>query len=156
MKYLLLATLALFGCGRSGQVNPQPPPVTHSGAKLTVLAFGAPWCSTCKDILPELNTKINALPKAAQVGRQLLVTSADTPAKPPTAEIAAAYGAQYAPQMEAKTDPWRWQTFRKYVGMDFKLPAVVVLKENGDVLRVYKAGSFVVDEIIGLLNENLP
>lgn len=136
------------GSGQTEQGEKEPPPGVAPQFSLNL--FGADWCTNCKSQFPEIQRLINALPAEKKAGFKLVlyaVESADSVAA--TEESAANYRDLLKLNATAIPDPWRWKTFRKWVG-GTQLPGAAVTDVNGKVLRSFRAGAttFVPAEIV--------
>lgn len=152
LKSLILCTL-LVACGKEQGPGPisGPPHDLPTGQNVTLLLFGAPWCTSCKSKLPELQRLLHAQPPSIQSKLAVVfyVTSAASPGEPPTQGVADTYAEYLHLTATALPDPWRWQNFKKFIPGPMTVPAAAVLDAQGKRLRYYTASdtSFVPVEI---------
>ncbi|MBY0371468.1 hypothetical protein K2X33_12325 [bacterium] len=128
--------------------------------RITVILFGAPWCSECKQDLPAIEQEIAKRSPRQRAGLRtmLYVTTATSPAAAPTEAVALEYRNALRLDATAFADPWRWKNFKKYVGGDLVLPGAAVLDPSGNILHSYRAGAtnFVPAEIIDFAVRSIP
>lgn len=128
--------------------------------RITLMLFGAPWCTACKQDLPAIEKAIGELPARQRVGlrTQLYVTTDVSPSAPATQKVAEAYRNALHLEAPAFADAWRWKGFKKYVGGDLVLPGAAVLDPSNNILRAYRAGgtTFVPAEIVDFASRSIP
>jgi hypothetical protein len=146
LSLLVLVGLILVSCQSGEGPGPDPigpipdPAVTVESAQL--LIFSAPWCSPCHQLHKEFIPQYNADEELkAAVKVTVWVTTGNSSSQAPTQATADAYKAALKAPYEFLPDPWKWTTFKKYLGGSLAIPGGVVLDENGEVLQKFPPGT---------------
>lgn len=147
-NYLLIALLALTGCGAEYEypkppaqpVIPAPKPIPI-GVKAVIAAFGAPWCGPCKAAMPELNSLYKALSadQKSKIEFRLYVITGSTATSRPDELTTQSYKNQYAPLAIGISDTGQ-KNFRAMIRSN-AIPSAAVLGQDGKVLKVFEAGA---------------
>lgn len=144
MRWLFL--LVLMGCAPvshppQGGEEPKPLPPIEEIDKVELLLFSAPWCKPCKDMHPQIERELDS-----DIPVSLYVVTGWTSSQPPTEAIAADYKKQMPLSFNFLPDPWKWTTYKKYLGTNLSIPAAAVLV-NGEMVKKFPAGSFTAKQV---------
>lgn len=161
MRSIILVALFSFfleGCGkvpRRHRGEPVTPPDTNTPTdpgdppekKLVLRMFGAKPCGVCKTAFPEILAGISA--ELPLIQGEVYVPVGENWQDAPSDTITKDYRDHVNKDFAAVTDEG-WAAFRLQVQKDRKLPGIVVLDMQGNVLRVFKPGptTFIVPEIV--------
>ena len=130
--YLLFALLLVTGCGKSGGTGTDTPPV--EAGKVTLFAWGAPWCGPCKKELSGVSDALNNDPQLkGKVKAVLYVPMGGGVGSPSyTDDQIKSFGNTSAPGFEVRSDQ-NWDAFTKYVkgGAVGSIPADVIVDTRG-------------------------
>jgi len=168
MKSIVLLLLSLFLIAQCAEPESQSPPVepppqgpvdpgNSSGEKLTLYLFSAPWCESCNQELPEVNRILRGQIRSVldRLSVQVHVVSGKTPAQPATQKVADEYKASLGFSYDFIADRF-CKFYRKfYDAANCEIPAAVVTRQNGDVLRAFTPGRFTPVELTDFIKENL-
>lgn len=143
MRWLLL--LALVACAPvthdKGGEDPKPLPPIEEIDKVELLLFSAPWCKPCHEMHPEIERQLDVdIPVTLYVGTDWNST------KPPTEASVADYKKQMPLDFNFVPDPWKWTTYKKYLGTNVSIPAAAVLV-NGEMVKKFPAGTFTAKQV---------
>lgn len=145
MLRFILTALLLVSCGRyqpteTPEIEDCPIPVDVS-KKVIVAVFGAPWCSACKNQIPELD---KALLKLGAINEKIefrfYVTTGTNSAVAPTQDIADRYRDSLHISASSNIDPWKWKYFRAWVGGELLLPGAAILSHDQKVIKQFRGG----------------
>lgn len=147
--------LLLLGCGEprlggGDALVPDPDPIIDlipepdpEVSRVVVAVFGAPWCSACKKGLPAVQKELEKLPARTlrQIEFRAYITTGANSAAPPSDAQTKAYVGALGLWAQPVSDPWRWTTFRQWVGPALSIPAASVVLPSGRVVRSFPAGA---------------
>lgn len=169
--FLIVAMLAL-SCGQTAQpivstppdVMPAPvpapenPPTPEPEKKKVILAvWGAPWCSVCKHVLPDVERELDALDKQTRdaIDFRLYVPTGNASNSQPTDAVALQYKAQLGLSAVAYVDPWRWKLFKHWIGTSNAIPAGALIDVDGKLIRRFAPGSLDPVDIVFYASEQV-
>lgn len=164
MKSILVFLAVSFlvcSCGqdKKAQQDPVDPPKAPDGKAVTLLVWGAPWCTNCKKDLPEVQARLKEIlgDRLKAVDFQLWVPFGATPADPPTAEVAELYRQKLQLEATVFVDEWMCKTYKKHLPEgNCKLPAGIVLNSQGGVIKKFlPGGTFVPADIAAVVAQNV-
>lgn len=143
MKWLVI--LALFGCtpvsAPKGGEEPKPLPPIEEIEKVELLLFSAPWCGPCKEMHPAIAKQLDV-----EIPVTLYVETGWTSSQQPSEAIAKEYKKQMGLDFDFVPDPWKWTTYKKYLGSQLAIPGAAVLV-NGELVKKFPAGSFTAKQV---------
>lgn len=146
MKWALL--LLLIGCapvsyeekeGEEPKPIPTPPPGEVS--KVELYLFSAPWCKPCKEMHPEIERTLDV-----KIPVTLYVVTGASSNQVPTEASVAEYKKLMPLDFDFVPDPWKWTTFKKYLGTSLAIPGAVVLVD-GVLVKKFQPGTFTAKQV---------
>jgi thiol-disulfide isomerase/thioredoxin len=148
VKWLLLIAIILAGCSpvsyeKKGGEDPKPLPTPPPGeeSKVELYLFSAPWCGPCKEMHPEIERTLDV-----KIPVTLYVVTGWSSSQPPTEAIAAEYKKQMPLDFDFVPDPWKWTTYKKYLGTSLAIPGAVVLVD-GVLVKKFVPGTFRAEQV---------
>jgi len=159
MRALLSVLFLVVGCGQVVAPTPIPtPPPTPIEPRIEarVLVWGASWCSTCKQALPEVNAALNKLSNRDLVSFEVFVPTGANSSDRPTLELAKKYVEFLKLDAVAMVDEWYWRRYQSYFGGSIAIPAGVLLGADGAVRAKWPAGSLDAAEVARKTKQLLP
>jgi hypothetical protein len=120
----------------------------------TLKIFSAPWCSTCRAKIPDLEAQLaqNFGTKPSSLNVELYVETSDDPAQAPDAAATAQWAADLDTKLTVKEDAWRWQEYRKFYTNGFRLPAAVLVDAKGALVKTFVPGTFTNSSIVSTIH----
>jgi len=162
---VLLILLGVLSCGKQSYLRGRsgnlvnPPPGPKDSKHVSLIIFGAPWCSHCKTDFPEINTllKNELTGRKRSVNGVMYVPTGNSAGEKPTQEAANQYRDFLKLDFEARIDEWPWKNFKKYIQNKPDLPAGIVFDEQGNVLKIFPPGktTFVPQKIADFVKSQL-
>lgn len=152
--FLLLACAPVSFEHKGEEEKPLPPEEKVENVQLYL--FSAPWCGPCKEMHPEIGRQIKAAGISAKVDVTLWVETGWTSQQQPTEQIAAEYQKQLGlPEFTFTPDPWKWLTFKKYMGPQLAIPGAAVLDPSDVLVKKFAPGSFSAQHVVDYLKSIL-
>lgn len=125
--------------GEEPKPIPTPPPGQESVVEL--LLFSAPWCHPCKEMHPEIERQLDV-----DIPVTLYVVTGASSSQAPTEESAAAYKKLMPLDFDFVPDPWKWTTYKKYLGTSLAIPGAAVLVD-GVLVKKFQPGTFTAKQV---------
>ena len=152
----MLMALAVLHCGKETPTPfppaPGPTPGPEPRVQAELLIFSAPWCGPCATLNPQVHSKYEAAHLGDSAKVTIMVTTGAQNGTPPDQAAIDAYKHKF-PLFDAKPDPWRFTTYKKYFGAsNIAIPAAVLLPKAGPPV-LFRPGSFSAQELIVALKE---
>jgi thiol-disulfide isomerase/thioredoxin len=150
------------GQGPLGGGRDQDPGSCKAGGpvagKANLMLFAAPWCEPCESELPQVDAHLlsDLGAKKDQVAVTLYVVTGVKPSQKPDQATACSYRDRLHLHFNATADFWKtgqYQTY--YSSTQLQIPGAVIILANGQK-KIFAPGSFVPEELIAYLKNNIP
>lgn len=140
----LLLFLLLASCGVSTLA---PDPETAPDPQGVILAvWGAPWCSVCKRVLPDIQKELDRV-GSEKITFRLYVPTGNSSGSRPNQSTTDSYRDYLKLKAEAVNDD-RWSVFKQTIGSGLALPAGAVFTQEMQVIEVFPPGSLDAGDIV--------
>lgn len=121
--------------------------------KYGVKVFTAPWCQTCRDLIPELEDELELQFANRDVNFEVYLETDHDLYEAPTQATANAYRKDLGIDAKVIPDVWKWEEYRKHFPKGFQLPAAVVYREGAKEVQAIGPGHFKVSHVLAALKK---